>query len=322
MAPRQVSDAVFDALLSLKPSAVFAPAPAFAEGAGALHYKVRHGGRLVLMDDAWSATDQRGRLTRWVKRIFYAHVDGGFFPDRLHGDYFAGLNIPLARQRYPVDVVGPIPAGSDPIENAAGANSEPYVLFVGRLIPRKGLEVLLRAMACSATSLRLVIIGEGPERATLQALAAELGLESRIRWLGQCSNTEARAWMAKALALLVPSEFEQWGLVVNEAWMAPTLALGSDTVGALKANYTNEMNWMMVPAGDVVGWQGAMARLQALTADERAGLLNESRRLAEKYSLAAHTQGVLELLNLPPRSRPMALAGWLAHAWHGRVAVW
>jgi hypothetical protein len=72
-----------------------------------LHYKVRHGGRLVLMDDAWSLTDQRGRLTRWVKRLFYGFVDGGFFPDRLHGDYFATLNIPLARQRYPVDVVGP-----------------------------------------------------------------------------------------------------------------------------------------------------------------------------------------------------------------------
>jgi hypothetical protein len=95
----------------LAPSTVFAPAPAFAEGAGALHYKVRHGGRLVLMDDAWSVTDQRGRLTRWVKRVFYGYVDGGFFPDRLHGDYFAQLNIPLARQRYPVDAVGPLRRG-------------------------------------------------------------------------------------------------------------------------------------------------------------------------------------------------------------------
>ena len=322
LTPRQVADAVFNTLCRLGPSAVFAPAPAFAEGAGALHYKVRHGRRLVLMDDAWSLTDQRGRLTRWIKQIFYAYMDGGFFPGRLHGDYFSRLNIPLARQRYPVDVVGPTPAGSRPIEAAGKAGAEPYVLFVGRLIPRKGLQVLLRAMAASVMSLRLVIIGDGPECKTLQALAFELGLDSRVQWLGRCSNTEARLWMAEAQALLVPSEFEQWGLVVNEAWMVPTLVLGSDTVGALKATYSKEMNWMMLAPNDVAGWQNALARLLALTAGERAVLMDESLRLAEKHSLAAHTQGALELMNLPLRACPVAPAGWLARAWRGRVAVW
>lgn len=320
LTPRQVAHAVFNALRRLAPSAVFAPAPAFAEGAGALHYKVRHGGRLVLMDDAWSVTDQRGRLTRWVKQIFYGYVDGGFFPDQLHGDYFAALNIPHVRQRYAVDVVGPIPEGSNIIEEAA--NPEPYVLFVGRLIPRKGLDVLLRAIAGVTPLVRLVVIGDGPDRDALQTLACELGLDSRVQWLGRCSNTEARRWMAQAQALLVPSEFEQWGLVVNEAWMAPTLVLGSDTVGALRATYKNEMYWMMVPPGDVAGWQKALARLLALTPDERATLVEKSRHLAEKYSLATHTQSALELVSMPLRARPMAPVGWLARVWHGRVAVW
>lgn len=322
LTPQQVASAVFNALRRLAASAVFAPAPAFAEGAGALHYKVRHGGRLLLMDDAWSMTDHRSRLTRWVKQIFYGYVDGGFFPDRLHGDYFAGLNIPLARQRYPVDVVGPIPEGASMGEEAATANAEPYVLFVGRLIQRKGLDVLLRAIAGVTPSVRLVVIGDGPDRDALQTLASELGIDSRVQWLGRCSNTEARLWMAQAQALLVPSEFEQWGLVVNEAWMAPTLVLGSQTVGALRATYKNEMDWMMVPAGDVAAWKYALARLLALTPDERGTLVDESRRLAEKYSLAAHTQSALELVNLPQRVRPLAPAGWLARAWRGRVAVW
>jgi glycosyltransferase involved in cell wall biosynthesis len=320
LTPRQVASAVFSALHGLAPSAVFAPAPAFAEGAGALHYKVRYGGRLVLMDDAWSVTDQRGRLTRWVKQIFYGYVDGGFFPDQLHGDYFAALNIPHVRQRYAVDVVGPIPEGSNIIEEAA--NPEPYVLFVGRLIPRKGLDVLLRAIAGLTPSLRLLVIGDGQDRESWQALASELGLDSRVQWLGRCSNTETRRWMAQAQALLVPSEFEQWGLVVNEAWMASTLVLGSDTVGALQAAYRPEMRWMMVPPGDVAAWQKALARLLALTPDERATLVEEFRRLAEKYSLATHTQSALELVSMPLRARPMAPVGWLARVWHGRVAVW
>ncbi len=322
LSPKQVAAAVFDALQLLAPSTVFAPAPAFAEGAGALHYKVRHGGRLVLMDDAWRLTDQRGRLTRWVKRVFYGFMDGGFFPDRLHGDYFATLNIPLARQRYPVDVVGPVPGWSNIIDEAAAGMAEPYVLFVGRLVARKGLDVLLRAIAGASPPVRLVVIGDGPDRAALQALAAALGLEGRVQWLGRLSNTEARHRMARAVALLVPSEFEQWGLVVNEAWMAPTLVLGSDTVGALWAAYKTEMRWMLLPPGDVAAWRQALARLLALGIDERAALLDETRRLAERYSLAAHTQSALELVNQPLRARPMAPAGWLARAWQGRVAVW
>jgi glycosyltransferase involved in cell wall biosynthesis len=323
LSPKQVAAAVFDALHRLAPSIVFAPAPAFAEGAGALHYKVRHGGRLVLMDDAWDMTDQRGRLTRWVKRIFYGYVDGGFFPDRLHGDYFARLNIPRQRQRYAVNAVGPVPASSDAGVAGESDIGKPYLLFVGRLIGLKNVAVLLKALAgLNDKVIRLVVIGDGPESAALKDLAASLCLEARVVWLGRCSNLLARACMAKAEALLLPSNAETWGLVVNEAWLASTLVLGSETVGSLHAAYSPEMRWMMVPPGDVAGWRQALERLLALRPDERAVLVAETRRLAEKYSLAAHTQSALELINLPRRARPMAPAGWLARAWHGRVAVW
>ena len=323
LSPRQVSAAVVDALHRLAPSTVFAPAPAFAEGAGALHYKVRHGGRLVLMDDAWSVTDQRGRLTRWVKRLFYGYMDGGFFPDRLHGDYFARLNIPHQRQRYAVDAVGPAQVNGDGDVVGEPSIAKPYLLFVGRLIGLKNVAVLLKALASlNNKAVHLVVIGEGPESAALKDLASSLCLNSRVVWLGRCPNSLARAYMVNAEALLLPSSAETWGLVVNEAWMASTVVLGSDTVGALQAAYPPEMHWMMVQPGDVAGWQDALTRLLALRPDERAELVNESRRLAKKYSLAAHTQSALELISLPPRARPMAPAGWLARTWHGRVAVW
>jgi glycosyltransferase involved in cell wall biosynthesis len=173
-----------------------------------------------------------------------------------------------------------------------------------------------------SSPVRLVVIGDGPEREVLLTLASKLGLDDRVQWLGRRTNTETRLWMTRALALLVPSEFEQWGLVVNEAWMAPTLVLGSDTVGAIRAAYPHEMRWMMMPAGDVAAWQHALARLIALRPDGRSVLIDETRRLAEKYSLAAHTLSALALINLPLRARPLAPAGWLALAWRGRVAVW
>src|SRR5690606_31948973 len=102
---KEVAAVVCGALKNIGADVVFAPAPAFAEGAGALHYKIRQGGKLILMDDAWSATDHRGWVTRVVKRLFYGYVDGGFFPAKLHGEYFATLNIPFDRQRYGVNAV-------------------------------------------------------------------------------------------------------------------------------------------------------------------------------------------------------------------------
>ncbi len=321
--PRQVSSAVYRILRDLQPRVVFAPAPAFAEGAGSLHYKVCYGGKLILMDDAWEMTDRRSGLTRTVKRLLYGFYDGGFFPDNLHGHYFASMNIPLERQRYAVDVVGPVFDSDLDKQTTMPLLGRPYVLFVGRLISRKGLEVVLYALAAMANdSLYLVVIGDGPEREALLAKVDELGLAHQVRWLGRQSNSIARRWMIQAMAVLVPSHFEQWGLVVNEAWMVPTLVLGSNTVGALRATYPLEMEWMLLPVSDVSAWQAALEQLIALSPQERSYLLNVSAKLAEKYSLVSHTQSALSLIELSLRSRPSVVVAWLAQLWNGRVAVW
>ncbi|MBL0030575.1 MAG: glycosyltransferase [Rhodanobacteraceae bacterium] len=186
-----VARSVRQALHALGTVSVFAPAPAFAEGAGALHHKVDRGGTLFQMDDAWSATDHRGRLTRIVKRWFNGYVDGGFLPDKLHGRYFETLNIPADRQAYAVDAV------ADADEAGPSSDHERTdLLFVGRLIARKGLDSVLRAMAqLLPESPRLVVIGDGPERAGLQQLAIDLGISGCVVWLGRQSNAEARNWI-------------------------------------------------------------------------------------------------------------------------------
>ena len=321
--PRAVTAAVEAALVTLGPDTVFTPAPAFAEGAGALHYKARHACRLILMDDAWHQTDRRGWLTRRVKRLLYGLFDGAFLPAPLHGEYFAGLNIPCERQRYPVDVVAadwPIPAST---EGGMINTATHYLLFVGRCLPRKRLDVLLQALAAPELPfLRLVVIGEGPEAPAWRQQAEVLGLADRVEWLGRLPNDCARAWMRGALALVVPSDFEQWGLVVNEAWQAGTLVLGSDSVGALRASYPPEWTWMLVPPGDSAGWQLALGRLLAMSPAERALILERLSLLTQRFSLTAHADAALQLAGLTPRERPSVLVSRMALAWTGRVAVY
>jgi glycosyltransferase involved in cell wall biosynthesis len=322
LAPKRVADAVECALRDIAPAVLFAPAPAFAEGAGALHYKVRHGVKLILMDDAWAATDRRSWLPRLVKRFFYSFVDGGFFPAPLHGDYFAGMNIPYDRQYYAVNAVGTSPTALS--ESATlPCPDVSYVLFVGRLIARKGLGTVLRAFAVlSNDALHLVVVGDGPERQALEAMSQDLGLEKRVLWMGTQRNTHARRLARNAVALVVPSDFEQWGLVVNEAWMAGTLVLGSQTVGALQATKSAERNWMLLPVGDVSAWRMALLRLLALPMAERTRLIDEGFKLAEQFSLDKHVESTRRLMALSVRPRPFAVVGWVACMWRGKVAVW
>jgi glycosyltransferase involved in cell wall biosynthesis len=321
--PRSVAGAVTEALTTLSPDTVFSPAPAFAEGAGALHFKARHPCRLILMDDAWSVTDRRGRLNRFVKRYLYGLFDGAFLPSSLHGDYFLGLNIPSERQKFPVDVVDDTPSPSVNRAESMYGSLAPYLLFVGRCVSRKRLDVLLQALANPELSLfKLVVIGDGPEAPHWRERVESLGLINRVEWLGSLPNDQVRTWMRGALALVVPSDFEQWGLVVNEAWQAGTLVLGSDSVGALRASYPPEWAWMLVPPGDYNGWRLALVRLLAMSPGERALMLERISLLTQRFNLAAHANAALQLSGLTLRTRPSVLASCMALAWSGRVAVY
>lgn len=314
-----VARSVRQALHALGTVSVFAPAPAFAEGAGALHHKVDRGGTLFQMDDAWSATDHRGRLTRIVKRWFNGYVDGGFLPDKLHGRYFETLNIPADRQAYAVDAV------ADADEAGPSSDHERTdLLFVGRLIARKGLDSVLRAMAqLLPESPRLVVIGDGPERAGLQQLAIDLGISGCVVWLGRQSNAEARNWMRHARVLVVPSSYEQWGLVINEAWQSGLPVLGSTTVGALRAALPASLTWTMLPAvGDADAWAALLRRVASIDDAERQHWIEIGHDLARRYSLERHVDSALHLLDLPARPRPWFVAGLLARAWTGRVVIW
>ncbi|GEM_PF-4987361 len=310
-------------LYELTPDLVFSPAPAFAEGAGAMRYKVRHGGRLILMDDAWGITERRSKFKRIVKRLLYRCYDGGFFPSQLHGEYFSQLSIPFDRQRFALDVVGDIDITVCEETTAKCTLQKPYLLFVGRLIRRKGLDVLIRAFSrLQHDNLTLVVIGDGSEREEFEAAARQLGVQESIEWLGSLDNITTRTWMLHCTALVVPSEFEQWGLVVNEAWEAGTLVLGSDTVGALKSGYQVDMSWLLSPPRDAEALKNSLEKVLALSSSERAQLLAKLAIIQSDFSMDEHVKSALELVKIIPRKRVDCLTYCIALAWKGNVVVW
>ena len=100
-----------------------------------------------------------------------------------------------------------------------------HVLFVGRLIPEKGVDVLLRA--CAGVGLAVRVIGDGPQRPELEVLARELGVDAEF--VGQVERDEVAPEIGRAAVLAVPSRWPDVApLVVAEGWSAGTPVVGSD----------------------------------------------------------------------------------------------
>ncbi len=112
--------------------------------------------------------------------------------------------------------------------------SEPFrLLYVGQLIPRKGIDILFRALGlCSDVQWQLDIVGDGPQRASLHLLAQKLDIAEKVTFHGNQPNAEAVRFMRAADLLVLPSRWDGWGAVVNEALMVGTPVICSDKCGA------------------------------------------------------------------------------------------
>ncbi len=112
---------------------------------------------------------------------------------------------------------------------------EKMVLFIGRLVPQKGVEYLIRAVPLIVKNhpeTKFVIVGDGWSKSYLESLAASTGFGDRIRFLGFVSDVDAAGLTLSADALVVPSVYEPFGIVALEG-MAAGVPVVAANVGGL-----------------------------------------------------------------------------------------
>jgi len=134
--------------------------------------------------------------------------------------------------------------------------AERVVLFAGKLVPVKGVDILLRAFAAlreAGDADRLVIVGDGPLAGALRDEARSLGCEGDVRFAGQVTQPELARWMAAADVFVLPSHDEGRGLVLLEAMACGTPCVASQ-VGGIPETLPAECG-RLVPPGDA----GALA---------------------------------------------------------------
>jgi glycosyltransferase involved in cell wall biosynthesis len=170
----------------------------------------------------------------------------------------------------------------------------PLVVVVARLTSAKRVDAVVRAVGALATEvdgLRLVVVGDGPERPALRALADRLGLGDAVELAGRIGHDELVALYRQAWVVVSASVSEGWGMTLTEAAACGTPAVASDIVGHRDA----------VPDGcgllvaDDLDLEAALRKV-LLDADLRARLGTAAAARARTLTWDATAAGVLGLL--------------------------
>lgn len=207
---------------------------------------------------------------------------------------------------YTAGLVRELVPGADPVVIPFGAAVEPRrlplrerapgelrLLFVGRLVERKGVHVLLDALSRlrgdRSPAPRLDVVGDGPERARLESLAGELGLRERVVFHGLVSDADLRAELEATDALVLPAvtdrkgDVEGLGVVLLEALGAGRPVIAS-AAGGITDIVEDRVTGLLVPAGDAAALADAIARYRDDPA--LAARLGEAgaARVADRFS--------------------------------------
>jgi glycogen(starch) synthase len=203
-------------------------------------------------NQGWAASYRLWLLT-FVRRFLCARATANITPTQ----WLGGLT------QLPRTVA--VPHGLEPgeaVSRSAPRSSTPVIAFLGRLVTTKGVRVLFEAahiLSEQNRSFKLLIIGDGPERDSLEEFARELTLDGQICFAGRLNGTQLDAALTRASAVVVPSlGGEVFGLVLAENMLRALPLVASDLGAFVEVLGDSGLTFR---TGDSLALAGSLARL-------------------------------------------------------------
>lgn len=171
-------------------------------------------------------------------------------------------------------------------------------LFCAKLQLWKGPMDLLEAFArADVPNSYLAFAGDGPERSNLERRATDLGLADRVRFLGFLNQSQLPAAYCAADIFVLPSLFEPFGMVVNEAMLCGLPVAVSDRVGARFDLVRPDENGYVFPAGDIEALAAVLRRILP-DVEKRTRMGVAARQRMETWSPQEYVAGMVSAVNL------------------------
>ena len=283
----------------LRPLVAFAPDVIVAGGSGIWSSPANIAALTARRKRGWAIAPWWGSFTRphptWPRRLadpwvkyFMRTADACLPYGTRQARDLAEMGVDPARM-----VIAPItalaPERPPPRESTRTGRNARF-LFVGRLIERKGLDVLLRAFARYDGG-ELWIAGDGPLQ---EAVSQAASRDPRIRVFGHVGGEDLGDLYADVDALVVPSLYEAWGLVVHEGLAYGLPVIVTDQVGAADDLIDSGVNGYVVPAGSAEATTDAMRSVAAWTPDKRAGAERRSLEALASFSFDRGADGFIQ----------------------------
>jgi 1,2-diacylglycerol 3-alpha-glucosyltransferase len=328
---KDVYKKVFAVLVDVKPDIVFAPAIAFPEGIAAVAYRMKSGARTVSMDDSWEHTDRRGFWVKLIRKLIYRNADAVFVPSASHFSYYTGLGFEKERIIFGVDVVdneyfmkqAELAHHKETEIRDALKLPDNYFLFVGRILPRKGIKTLLEAYKQYRETAKgevwdLVIVGAGDY---LNSLRTQFSDVSGLHYAGAQFGDDLCKYYGLARVLIVPNDSDPWGLVVNEAMASCLPVIVSSGCGAAKTLVRDAENGWIFKHGNVNALRSLIHRITLLSPETLNKMGKKSHEIIAQWTLDRFADGMLSAVNIKRRPQAGLISDVLTKLWKGRMQV-
>jgi len=308
--PREMEAAVVAALDRLQPDAVAIMSYGYPDGRAALGWCRRHRRVAVNMTDSKADDGPRVAWREWVKRRIVAQYDAALVsgtPQRRYlealglqtGQITDGYNV-VDNDRY-ARIAADVRRNPAPWRHLPGfADPTPAFVAVGRMLPLKNIDGLVRAYAAyrwqTDTPWRLLLVGDGPDRDRIERIVAEEAIEG-VTVCGFRTADEVAAYLGRANALVHPSHKDTWGLVVNEAMAAGLPVVVSRQSGCWMDLVDEGRNGFTFPSDDLTLLTRHLLSISASDTD-RTAMGARSQEIVARYTPTFFAEQLLAAVRL------------------------
>ena len=299
----QLARMLWQRLSMLDPEVVLIPGYYTLPAIAAAVWARVHGAAGVLMTESTEGDHQRSFWKERIKGLglrvlFQWAVSGG----KAHRDYLQQLGFPATRVAGFYDVVDNrfFAEGTQKLRDATLSATRPYFLYVGRLAEEKNVGTLLASWLeyrKAGGDWPLVLVGDGPEAASLKASAAASAYPDDVLFPGLKASQALLPYYAFAGCFVLPSSREPWGLVVNEAMASGLPVLVSDVCGCGPDLVRQGLNGFCFAPTDRTALTSLLHSMEQMPPEQRERMGRRSSEIVAHYSPERFGRAIASIAN-------------------------